>query len=223
MDSNCHNQPSELFNFQHHLPHTIQAITDQLWFLPYHSHNTWMSRRTHCIPTYCPSALIFLKPPRGIEWDFTAMECSPLAHRSKYLGAKRKGTNNKITGFVALQIYQEVSFVFVSAWSGLGKKTSLRKATVAAVQRKPPKALTQRNGEVLPLVMLFFDHTCPWNGYTTLSKPLAYSFPLSLLIRSRHQHQLKKNWGHSRAEAQYINRLSFYSTVCLTLTLTTRM
>lgn len=88
------------------------------------------------------------------------MEC-PLAHGSKCSGAKGKESNNKIMGFVTPQIYREANFAFVSARSVSGKKTSLRKATVVAIQRKSPEALTQRNGEVLPLVTLFFDHTCP--------------------------------------------------------------
>lgn len=49
-------------------------------------------------------------------------------------------------------------------------------------------------------------------NHQDFQKPLACFFSLSLLIRSRHQHQLKETREHSRAGAQYINRL-FYPTV----------
>lgn len=90
------------------------------------------------------------------------MECSPLAQGSKCLGAKggEKKSKNKITGFVTPQIYSEANSLYLCAHKVARiRRPGLRKATEAAIRRKSPKALTQRNGELLPLVMLFFDHT----------------------------------------------------------------
>lgn len=180
MDSNSHNQPSDLFSFQHNLPHTDKAIIDQLWFLPNTHTCTWINHRTHYIPPYCPSALIFFTPPRGIGWDCTAVECSPLPQGSKCSGAKGKESNNKITGFVTPDLLGGQLFVFVSTWTGSGKERSLRKATEVAIRRKSPEALTQRNGELLPLVTLFFDHmSLKWiNNTFKTTCPFPFTLPL---------------------------------------------
>lgn len=183
-------------------------------FDPFQKRTQTYLNESHYIPLFCPSALTFLTPPRGIGWDCTAMECSPLAQGSKCLGAQGKESKNKITGFVTPQIYWEANSLYLCAHKVARiRRPSRRKATEVAIRRKSPKALPQRNGELLPLVTLFFDHTWLWNESPRLSKPLAHFFSLSLLIRSRHQHQLKETREHSRAEAQYINWLFFHSTV----------
>lgn len=132
---------------------------------------------SHYIPLFCPSALTFLTPPRGIGWDCTAMECSPLAQGSKCLGAQGKESKNKITGFVTPQTYREADSLYLCAHKVARiRRPSRRKATEVAIRRKSPKALTQRNGELLPLVTLFFDHTWLWNESPRLSKPLGRFF-----------------------------------------------
>lgn len=139
-------------------------------------------------------------PPRGIGWDCTAVECSPLAQGSKCSGAKGKESNNKITGFVTPQIYREANSLYL--WAH--EVARVRRGVWGKQQRlqsdvNPPR-LWHKGRELLPLVTILFDHTCPWKGSTTFSKPLAHSLSLSLLIRSRHQHQMKKTREHLRAK-----------------------
>lgn len=153
-------QPPDLFNFQHNLSHKSYPW---LALIPSKSHILEWKNRTHSIsltrPHYCPSALIFLMPPRGIGWDCTAMECSPLAQGSKCSRAKGKESNNKIIGFVTLQIYREANSLYL--WAH--EVARVRRGVWGKQQRSqsdvnPPEALTQRNGELLPLVTILFDH-----------------------------------------------------------------
>lgn len=129
-----------------------------------------MNQGTHYIlltrPHYCPSALIFLTPPRGIGWDCAAVECSPLAQgvngREQGGGGKRATirlqalSHRRFTGRLTLCICERAK------WLGCREE---KKATEVAIRCKspppPPQALTQRNGELLPLVTLYLDHTHP--------------------------------------------------------------
>lgn len=156
---------------------------------------------------YCPSALIFLTPPRGIGWGSAASECSAPARGSKCLGAK-----GKQRGFC-----WEAECVCACVWSGLGKETSLRRATEeVAIQCKSPEALTQRNGEVQydPCYVILWSHVSMKWIYNTFKTTCLFLLAPCLLIRRGLQHQLNNTQGHSRAKAQYINRLFFYSTTC---------
>lgn len=154
-----------------------------------------MNNRTHSVlltrPHYCPTALIILIPPRGIGWDCTAMECSPLAAGSKCSRAEGKESNNKIKGFVTLQIYQEANSLCLWAHEVAG----VRRGVWGKQQRlqsnvNPLKALPQKEWRATtPCHEIVWT---PWKGSTTLSKSLARSFSLSLLIKRRHQHQLRK-------------------------------
>lgn len=138
---------------------------------------------SHYILLFCPSALTFLKPLRGIGWDCTAMECSPLAQGSKCLGARGGGeSKNKITGFVTPQIYSEANSLYLCAHKvARRRRPGLRKATEAAIRRKSPRGFSTKEWRTTtPCYVILWSHmTLKWIAKTFKTTcPFLFALPL---------------------------------------------
>lgn len=124
-----------------------------------------MNNRAHSVlltrPLHCPTALIILIPPRGGSDGIVQPWNVVLWHREVNVQEQRgRESNNKIKGFVTLQIYREAKSLCLWAHEVAGARRGVwGKATEVAVQCKSPQGFTtKRNGEPLTLVMKLFEH-----------------------------------------------------------------